>query len=179
MQTAWDIRKVVFVVEQECPEELEWEFEEESTHYLAFLNGKAVGTARWRVTEKGIKLERFAVLKEARGKGVGSSLVKYLLEELLGQTEKKDSLVWDGSKYVPFSSIPVDTILFDFDKDLSLQIQPIDSILKYALLYSPTLKFEDAAIQKSMYNLKYILQCWFYNPSRSRNFSLLKSSRFS
>ena len=50
---------------------------------------------------------------------------------LLGQTEKKDSLVWDGSKYVPFSSIPVDTILFDFDKDLSLQIQPIDSILKY------------------------------------------------
>ncbi len=90
---------------------------------------------------------------------------------LLGQTEKKDSLVWNGSKYVPFSSIPVDTILFDFDKDLSLQIQPIDSILKYALLYSPTLKFEDAAIQKSMYNLKYTRFLWmngitgFYNYS--------------
>lgn len=89
MQKAWDIRRVVFVIEQECPEELEWEFEEESTHYLALLDGKAVGTARWRRTENGFKLERFAVLKEAREKGVGSSLVKYLLNELSGQTEKK------------------------------------------------------------------------------------------
>jgi predicted GNAT family N-acyltransferase len=89
MQKAWDIRRVVFVIEQECPEELEWEFEEESTHYLALLDGKAVGTARWRRTENGFKLERFAVLKEARNSGVGSSLVKYLLNELSGQTEKK------------------------------------------------------------------------------------------
>ncbi len=89
MQMAWDIRRVVFVIEQECPEDIEWEFEEESTHYLAFLNGKPVGTARWRRTENGFKLERFAVLKEARNSGVGSSLVKYLLNELSGQTEKK------------------------------------------------------------------------------------------
>jgi predicted GNAT family N-acyltransferase len=89
MQKAWDIRRVVFVIEQECPEELEWEFEEESTHYLALLDGKAVGTARWRRTENGFKLERFAVLKEARNSGVGLSLVKYLLNELSGQTEKK------------------------------------------------------------------------------------------
>lgn len=89
MQKAWDIRRVVFVIEQECPEELEWEFEEESTHYLASLNGKPVGTARWRKTENGFKLERFAVLKEARNSGVGSSLVKHLLNELSDQTEKK------------------------------------------------------------------------------------------
>jgi predicted GNAT family N-acyltransferase len=89
MQKAWDIRRVVFVIEQECPEELEWEFEEESTHYLALLDGKAVGTARWRRTENGFKLERFAVLKEARNSGVGSSLVKHLLNELSDQTEKK------------------------------------------------------------------------------------------
>lgn len=89
MQKVWDIRRVVFVIEQECPEELEWEFEEESTHYLASLNGKPVGTARWRKTENGFKLERFAVLKEARNSGVGSSLVKHLLNELSDQTEKK------------------------------------------------------------------------------------------
>lgn len=89
MQTAWDIRRVVFVIEQECPEDIEWEFEEESTHYLAFLDGIPVGTARWRRTENGFKLERFAVLKEARNSGVGSSLVKHLLNELSGQTEKK------------------------------------------------------------------------------------------
>jgi len=89
LETAWAIRKVVFVVEQECPEELEWEYEDESTHYLAFLDGKPVGTARWRETNKGIKLERFAVLKEARSCGVGSALVQYLLKELSGRTEKK------------------------------------------------------------------------------------------
>jgi predicted GNAT family N-acyltransferase len=89
MQKAWDIRRVVFVIEQECPEELEWEFEEESTHYLASINGNPVGTARWRKTENGFKLERFAVLKEARNSGVGSSLVKHLLNELSDQTEKK------------------------------------------------------------------------------------------
>ncbi len=92
-------------------------------------------------------------------------------ESVLGQTEKKDSLVWNGSKYVPFSSIPVDTILFDFDKDLSLQIYPLDSIIKAAVLYSPSLKFEDASIEKAMYNLKYTRYLWmngitgFYNYS--------------
>ena len=93
------------------------------------------------------------------------------IEGVLGQTEKKDSLVWNGKQYVPFSSIPVDTILFDFDKDLSQQMQPLDSVLKYAILYSPSLKFEDAAIEKAMYNLKYTRYLWmngitgFYNYS--------------
>ena len=30
-----------FVIGQNCPEELEWEFEEESTHYLLIDNGKS------------------------------------------------------------------------------------------------------------------------------------------
>ena len=76
------IRRKVFVVEQSCPPELEWEFEEESNHFLATLNGVPVGAARWRKTEKGYKLERFAVLKEYRGKGVGQALIKSVLKDL-------------------------------------------------------------------------------------------------
>lgn len=83
-KTAWAIRHEVFVIGQNCPEELEWENEEESTHYLAFLDGNPVGTARWRETEKGIKLERFAVLADARNKGIGSALVQALTHELSG-----------------------------------------------------------------------------------------------
>jgi predicted GNAT family N-acyltransferase len=79
---AWAIRHEVFVIGQNCPEELEWEHEEESIHYLALLDGEPVGTARWRETEKGIKLERFAVLAMARNMGVGSALVQALTQEL-------------------------------------------------------------------------------------------------
>jgi predicted GNAT family N-acyltransferase len=86
-KTVWAIRHEVFVIGQNCPEELEWENEEESTHYLALLDGEPMGTARWRETEKGIKLERFAVLAVARNKGIGSALVQALTQEL-GTTGK-------------------------------------------------------------------------------------------
>lgn len=76
------IRKVVFVVEQECPPELEWEFEDESTHFMATVNGTPAGASRWRKTEKGYKLERFAVLKEFRGQGVAQELVRAVLADL-------------------------------------------------------------------------------------------------
>jgi predicted GNAT family N-acyltransferase len=71
----------VFVIEQNCPEDIEWEFEDESTHYIALENGEALGTARWRTTDNGIKLERFAVLKEHRNKEVGKALLLRLLTD--------------------------------------------------------------------------------------------------
>jgi len=83
MTEAFKIRQKVFVEEQELAAAEEYdEFEETSTHFLALEDGFPLGTARWRFTEKGIKLERFAVLAEARGKGVGQSLVKSVLEDI-------------------------------------------------------------------------------------------------
>ncbi len=76
------IRRKVFVDEQNCPPELEWEFEEESTHFLGTVNETPAGAARWRETEKGYKLERFAVLKEFRGHGMGKALVSTVLDNL-------------------------------------------------------------------------------------------------
>lgn len=76
------IRKEVFVVEQDCPPELEWEFEDESTHFLARVDGSPAGAARWRKTVKGYKLERFAVLKAYRGFGLGQELVKAVIADL-------------------------------------------------------------------------------------------------
>ena len=82
MKISHFIRKNVFVIEQNCPAELEWEYEEESIHFLVFDNKKAVATARHRKTEKGIKLERFAVLKKERGKGYGHRVLKAILRDL-------------------------------------------------------------------------------------------------
>jgi len=78
----FEIRREVFVDEQDCPPELEWEFEEESTHFLARLDELPVGAARWRKTDKGYKLERFAVAMAYRGKGVGQALVAAVLADL-------------------------------------------------------------------------------------------------
>lgn len=81
------IRRKVFVEEQECPPDLEWEYEEESVHFLATVNGIPSGACRWRQTEKGYKLERFAVLIEFRGMGVGQALVKKVLTDLPSDAE--------------------------------------------------------------------------------------------
>ena len=82
LEKIFAIRRQVFVVEQNCPPELEWEFEDEATHFLATIDGIPAGAARWRKTDKGYKLERFAVLSEFRGQGVGQELVKAVLNDL-------------------------------------------------------------------------------------------------
>lgn len=82
LETVFAIRREVFVVEQNCPPELEWEFEDESHHFLATVDGEPAGACRWRKTDKGYKLERFAVLQKFRGKGVGQELVKAVLADL-------------------------------------------------------------------------------------------------
>jgi predicted GNAT family N-acyltransferase len=82
MKKAHKIRHEVFVIGQNCPEDMEWEFEEESTHFLIFYNEKAVATARHRKTENGFKLERFAVLNSERGKGFGNTVLKAILNDI-------------------------------------------------------------------------------------------------
>lgn len=83
MAASREIREEVFIVEQEVPADIEYdEFEGSSKHILAKIDGLSVGTARWRKTAQGQKLERFAVLKSARGKGVGEALVTFILDQI-------------------------------------------------------------------------------------------------
>ena len=83
MKTCLEIRRKVFVQEQNIPENIE--MDDESVRAIgicAILDEKYVGTARYRETSIGIKLERFAVLKEHRGLGVGKALVDFMLDNL-------------------------------------------------------------------------------------------------
>ena len=89
MQSAHNIRHNVFVIGQKCPAELEYEYEEESTHFLLINNGNPVATARHRKTQKGFKLERFAVIESERGKGFGMMILNAVLDDLKKKSEKK------------------------------------------------------------------------------------------
>jgi predicted GNAT family N-acyltransferase len=82
LEKVFNIRRIVFVDEQNCPPELEWENEDVSTHFLATINGEPVGACRWRKTDAGYKLERFAVLQAYRGRKVGQALVAAALADL-------------------------------------------------------------------------------------------------
>lgn len=77
------IRFAVFVEEQKVPRDEEVdEHEANCRHLLARVNGQEVGTARYRRTMDGYKLERFAVLKDHRKTGAGGALLQAILREL-------------------------------------------------------------------------------------------------
>jgi predicted GNAT family N-acyltransferase len=85
LEAAYSIRQLVFVLEQKVdPAEEYDEYETTSRHFLALhpTSSQPAGTARWRKTENGIKLERFAVLEHARGLGLGRILLDTLLADI-------------------------------------------------------------------------------------------------
>jgi predicted GNAT family N-acyltransferase len=75
------IRRSVFVDEQGVPADLELDALDDSCqHFLVRLGSEAVAAARARTTEQGWKLERVAVLESHRGRAIGATLVRHLLD---------------------------------------------------------------------------------------------------
>lgn len=73
-----EIRQRVFIEEQNVPAELEWDdADEDAQHWLAFYHGEPVGTAR--MLRNG-HIGRMAVLMRARHRGVGSQILRTVLE---------------------------------------------------------------------------------------------------
>jgi predicted GNAT family N-acyltransferase len=63
-----EIRKQVFVREQNVPESIEIEYESVSSHVICFLNGDPVGTGRWRKSDSGL--------------GIGKEIVNFILSQI-------------------------------------------------------------------------------------------------
>ena len=83
LETCLSIREKVFVKEQNIPVDIEMDDNNvDSVSICAIMNKKYVGTARYRVTSYGFKLERFAVLKEFRNQGIGKALVQFMFDNL-------------------------------------------------------------------------------------------------
>ena len=83
IELAKKVRYEVFVIGQGVPAEEEIDaFEDESFHFIAYFDNEPAGAARWRFTDNGMKLERFAVLEKFRNKGIGGALVKAVLNDI-------------------------------------------------------------------------------------------------
>jgi predicted GNAT family N-acyltransferase len=73
------IRRTVFIEEQRIPEPDEWDDEDaDSVHVLVRLNRDPVGTGRLNAAGK---IGRIAVLAGQRGRGIGTLILRRLLEE--------------------------------------------------------------------------------------------------
>lgn len=86
--TIQHIRSLVFQIEQGVAADLEFDGKDEAAdHLLAYLDGQPVGTARIRrLDDQTAKVERVAVLKPARGVGIGKRM---MLEALAFLTRAK------------------------------------------------------------------------------------------
>lgn len=82
MQRAFDIRRRVFIEEQNVPEEIEMDADDSHAfHALAILDGLAIGCGR--MLDHGadeVKIGRMAVLREFRSRGVGAQILRFLVD---------------------------------------------------------------------------------------------------
>lgn len=85
--TSWDadrpalqkVRRGVFIVEQQVPESEEWDDDDPvSVHVLATLNREPVGTGRLNPAGK---IGRIAVVAGMRDRGIGTTILRLLLQE--------------------------------------------------------------------------------------------------
>lgn len=78
-QACFDIRRAVFIEEQQIPEAEEWDAHDATClHYLA---GDGAGTARIIAKGDTAKIGRVAVTQAHRGTGLGLSIMQALMED--------------------------------------------------------------------------------------------------
>ena len=84
MAISTNIRHKVFVEEMGIAydEEFVMDTELAAIPFLIFEKDTPIGTIRYRQTEHGYKMERFAILKEYRNKGIGKQVINFLKEYL-------------------------------------------------------------------------------------------------
>ena len=103
LQVALNIRKSVFIDEQQVPESEEFDqfdtLQEQCQHVLVCHDNEPVGTGRVRIVDGTGKLERICILKPYRKYGLGKVIIRELEKimqekgitkiKLHGQTQAK------------------------------------------------------------------------------------------
>jgi predicted GNAT family N-acyltransferase len=84
LKAAFEVRRQVFVEEQNISEDLTFDdHDSQALHMVVMYGDKAIGTARVTfLSDNQAKLERMAILKHFRRRGIGRRFIDYLIEEL-------------------------------------------------------------------------------------------------
>ena len=103
LPTCLEIRLEVFVEGQNVPLEEEVDGrDEQCSHFLASEGGRALATARLRITDQGeARAERVAVLQAARGTGRGLAVMR-LLQQTAAQRGHSEVVLHAQVAVIPF-----------------------------------------------------------------------------
>jgi predicted GNAT family N-acyltransferase len=91
LEGAFQVRREVFVEQQGIPESIVFDnLDGEAMHVLVRIGDQATGTARIRfLGARQAKLERMAVLKTFRNKGIGKGIVSFMIDNLRSKQVEK------------------------------------------------------------------------------------------
>ena len=93
LQKAFAVRSIVFVEGQNCSYHEEMDSHElSSVHFLATIDGEPVAAARMRPVGDFFKIERLAVRKAWRGRGIGKEMFAFVLASIAETGCKKIKL---------------------------------------------------------------------------------------
>ena len=77
--------------------------EENAINYIGFDNDMPVATARYQIVDGNIaKVERMAVLKECQGKGCGTQIIKFLIQDVQKNPKIKTIKLGAQKHAIPF-----------------------------------------------------------------------------
>lgn len=83
-EDALHVRKLVFVHEQDVPEEIEVDhYENEAIHFIGYQHSQSIAAGRLRFLDHYGKIERLCVLKKYRGNSFGLQMLQRMEEETL------------------------------------------------------------------------------------------------
>lgn len=78
-----DVRRQVFIEEQQVPEELEWDEHDETSQHILVIDSDHQPIACGRLKTDG-QIGRMAVIRQWRNKGIGSAILGRILDQAAG-----------------------------------------------------------------------------------------------
>lgn len=97
------LRREVFILEQEVPEELELDGKDDQCrHVLAMDQNNPVGTARLSGTDGTVKIQRVCVPKRARSNGIGEKMMKFVIADAQASGTVERLVLSSQESAIPF-----------------------------------------------------------------------------
>lgn len=102
-QACLDVRKDVFIIGQDVPEDEEIDGRDgEAVHILAENDNQVIGTARIRFLDDIVKIERVAVLNSCRGQGIGRGIMLFIMDKMTEKQEVQTLKLSSQTHAIPF-----------------------------------------------------------------------------